>query len=86
MFNQLDKNLKHAGMLFVRMTSNIGLNLNEITSTGVYFLPDDSNRYLITRKRINELLRDFQYEFVEPVKTVNVNDSRCMTTLVFRKK
>jgi tellurite methyltransferase len=85
MFSQLNQNLKPGGLLFIRMTSDIGLNFEGNTNTGVYLLPDNSYRYLITRKRISELLREFQYELLDPIKTVNVNDLRCMTTLVFRK-
>lgn len=85
MFRQLDKNLNKDGMLFIRMTSDIGLKLNETSTDGVYLIPDNSKRYLITREKIDELICSYSYELIEPVKTVNVNDLRYMTTLVFRK-
>ena len=85
MFDQLNRNLNQGGMLFIRMTSNIGLGISDTNNTGVYLLPDHSYRYLITREKINELILKYQYQLDEPVKTVNVNDLRYMTTLVFRK-
>lgn len=86
MFAELIRVLKINGTLFIRMTSNIGIEnkIKEI-SDGVYTIPDGSTRFLINKKMINMLLKKFNLSFLEPVKTVNVNDLRCMTTLVFKK-
>lgn len=87
MFGELVRVLKLNGSLFVRMTSNIGIEdcVKELGS-GQHLMPDGTQRYLITREMINQLLRQYQLSFLEPVKTVNVSDKRCMTTLVLSKK
>ena len=85
MFESLNNNLKPGGLLFIRMTSNIGLDLENVNSSGVYLLPDNSRRYLITKNKIEEVRQKYPLRLEEPIKTVNVNDLRCMTTLVFRK-
>ncbi len=86
MFTEMIRVLKPQGQLFIRMASDIGLNGHKTNDTsGRYFLPDGSIRYLITQQKINELTEVFNLEFIEPIKTTNVNNLRCMTTLVFRK-
>ena len=86
MFDKLISLLKSKGTLFIRMTSNIGLDLKKPNETGVYQLPDLSTRYLITEERIADLLKEYSLELKEPKKTVNVNNLRCMTTLVMIKQ
>lgn len=85
-FKKLYTLLQPEGMLFIRMTSNIGLeSLTPENKPGVYQLPDDSTRYLITRKRVDELISHYNLTLIEPVKTVNVDGLRCMTTLVLKR-
>jgi tellurite methyltransferase len=85
MFSALVALLQEDGVLFIRMTSDIGLKLTEVGRNGVYILPDGSTRYLITRSQIDKLLVRHELELLEPVKTVKVEELRSMTTLVFRK-
>jgi len=86
MFGELMRVLRVNGSLFIRMTSNIGIEskINEI-SDGVYHIPDGSRRFLITKELIDQLMKKHHLSFLEPLKTVNVNDIRCMTTLVLKK-
>lgn len=78
---------KTGGSLFIRMTSDIGIEDKVFeVSEGQYQIPDGSIRYLLKRKAIPELLSKYNLSLVEPVKTVNVEDKRCMTTLVLRKE
>lgn len=87
MFAEMTRVLKPQGQLFIRMASDIGLNGHKTNDTsGKYFLPDGSIRYLITQGMIKKLTETFSLEFIEPIKTTNVSDLRCMTTLVLRKK
>ena len=67
------------------MTSDIGLNLNRSSEDGVYELPDQTSRYLITERKIRDLLNKYSFQLKEPIKTVNVNNLRFMTTLVMTK-
>ncbi len=86
MFAKLVGLLGVNGILFIRMTSDIGIeSLLKNGDNGVYNLPDGSSRYLITRSKIDELIEKHALNFLEPVKTVNVDNLRCMTTLVVNK-
>lgn len=79
--------LKRDGIFFIRMASNIGIeHLVELNDDGKAMLPDGSFRYLLTRGSINELISKYRFAYPEPVKTVNVQDQRCMTTLVLKKE
>jgi tellurite methyltransferase len=73
-------------ILFVRMTSDIGLpDTTEDQGNGRYLIPDGSVRFLLTRGLIEQIVDKFSWQLIEPVKTTVVDDVRCMTTLVFRK-
>ncbi|MFT6922346.1 MAG: tellurite methyltransferase [Crocinitomicaceae bacterium] len=85
MFGKLIDLLNPGGILFIRMTSDIGMDFKEKTSTGVYQLPDLSQRYLISETKIKDLINSYPIELKEPIKTVNVNNLRWMTTLVITK-
>jgi tellurite methyltransferase len=86
MFTELARVLKPGGTLFIRMASNIGIeNLVVSISAGVYNIPDGSTRFLLTKPLLEKLLKDHPFELIEPLKTVNVADIRCMTTLVLQK-
>jgi tellurite methyltransferase len=83
MFSELIRVLKPAGSLFIRMASDIGIE-NKILplGDGRFSLPDGTDRFLLTKPLIEELLNGFSITLAEPVKTTNVQDIRCMTTLV----
>jgi len=86
MFQGMVRVLKPEGSLFIRMTSAIGIENSIVPiSDGVFHVPDGSTRFLLTRMIIQKLLNDHPIILIEEVKTVNVNDIRCMTTLVFKK-
>ncbi|MFT5779094.1 MAG: tellurite methyltransferase [Crocinitomicaceae bacterium] len=84
MFKALVGLLKDDGILFIRMTSDIGLKLQYPGTSGVYYLQDRSTRYLIKRSRIDELLVEHKLQLLEPVKTVKVEELRSMTTLILK--
>lgn len=83
---EIDRVMDREAILFIRMASNIGLTakLKELGG-GRYVIPDGSARFLLTRELIQEMTAHFGWELLEPVKTTNVQDVRCMTTLVLRK-
>ncbi|MEO9532218.1 MAG: class I SAM-dependent methyltransferase [Crocinitomicaceae bacterium] len=86
MFEALCNSLAHHGILFIRMTSNIGLeNKIELEENGRCQLPDLSERYVITRKQIDDLCSYHGLQLIEPVKTVKVEELRSMTTIVLQK-
>ena len=86
MFSELVRVLKKDGSLFIRMTSDIGIEgKSTLLQDGVYFLPDQSERFLLTRALLNEMLTTHQLSLLEHVKSTNVNDLRSMITLVLMK-
>jgi ubiquinone/menaquinone biosynthesis C-methylase UbiE len=86
MFNELDRVLQPNGALFIRMTSDIGLTGHSHLKDGVYDLPDGSQRFLLNASFIDEIIANKGYSKTEPIKTVLVDDLRCMTTLVLKKE
>lgn len=86
MISEMVRVLKPSGSLFIRMTSDIGIEENvKLVKDGVYDLPDGSRRFLLTRTLLAEIMRKNKLSFLEPLKTVNVNDIRCMSTVVLTK-
>ena len=86
MFNALLNLMGNAGILFIRMTSNMATKYNyEINEKGIAYLPDQSYRYLLTQDKLSSLLSKYRLHLIEPLKTVNVDNLRCMTTLVISK-
>lgn len=86
MFSALIASLNEFGILFVRMTSNIGLEAHiQLDVNGRCELPDLSNRYVITRNQIEDLRLTYSLKLIEPVKSLKVEDLRTMSTIVFRK-
>ncbi|WP_299431333.1 bifunctional 2-polyprenyl-6-hydroxyphenol methylase/3-demethylubiquinol 3-O-methyltransferase UbiG [uncultured Aquimarina sp.] len=86
MFSELLRVLKPSGTLFIRMTSDIGIE-NKIThiGEGVYRLGDESDRFLLTKELLSLLMEEHQLSFLEPLKSTNVHDLRSMSTLVLQK-
>ncbi len=83
MFGELVRCLKPGSMLFVRMTSDIGIEEKVAPlESGRFFLPDGTERFLLTRKILLELVQRHSLIYLEEFKTVNVNDLRCMSTLI----
>ena len=86
MFSELNRVLKPGGSSFIRSASDIGIE-NKIVSLGDgrFSLPDGTDRFLLTKTLIEDVLNIFPMALAEPVKTTNVQDMRCMTTLVLVK-
>jgi len=87
MMEEMVRVLKPSGSLFIRMTSDIGIeNKVKAIENGVYLIPDGSTRFLLTPTLLHSMLQENNLSFIEPLKTVNVDNVRCMTTLVLMKK
>jgi tellurite methyltransferase len=86
MIAEMVRVLKPSGSLFIRMASDIGIE-DRVRSVGegVYDLPDGSRRFLLTRALLADTMQENKLSFLEPFKTVNVSDTRCMSTLVLTK-
>lgn len=83
---ELIRVLKTGGSLFIRMTSDVGIEDKVIPAAqGNYYIPDGSKRFLLTKNLLKYCLDTYPIELAEPFKTVNVEDMRCMSTIVFKK-
>ena len=86
MFAELVRALKPKGSLFIRMTSSIGIEKRvKSLSNGLYVLPDETTRFLLTREALKKQMRIHKLSFLEPLKTVIVDDLRAMSTIVLTK-
>lgn len=87
MIKEMVRVLKPSGSLFIRMTSDIGIE-NKVMpiENGVYHIPDGSTRFLLTPTLLHSMMQENNLSFIEPLKTVNVDNVRCMSTLVLMKE
>jgi len=78
--------LKPGGLLFSRLTSDIGVkDLVKPMGNGRYLLPDESERYLVSHHYLIEKTAALGGQLAEFIKTTNVHNLRAMTTWVVRK-
>lgn len=86
MVDAMWESLAPGGIFFARLTSSIGIEKHVTPlGDGRYRQGDGTDRYLVT---LDDLLRttdDLGGELLDPVKTVNVQNLRCMTTWVVTK-
>ena len=86
MLDEMWRVLKAGGMLFARLASSIGIEeLIKPTVTGRYLLPDGTERFLVDEEMLAAASERLKASRVEPLKTTNVENLRCMTTWVVRK-
>jgi tellurite methyltransferase len=79
--------LKPGGLLFCRLASTIGMEPRMRRVAGRRFkLPDGTERYLVDEALLIELTRTLGGELLDPLKTTVVQNQRCMTTWVVRKR
>jgi len=86
MVQEIIRVVKPKGNIFIRMTSNFGIEEKvQSIGNGVYQLPDHSTRFLLDASILEELQKNNSIQFLEPLKTVNVNNMRCMSNLILSK-
>lgn len=86
MLDEMLRVLKPSGTLFARLASNIGIEKKVVkVAADRYLLPDGSERFLVDEKMLIEATEKFDGSLLEPIKTTNVQNLRCMTTWVVRK-
>jgi len=85
--HELWRVLKQGGLLLCRLASSIGLEKHIRHISGRrYWLPDGSRRFLVDEAMLLSLTSSLKAELVEPIKTTNVQNLRCMTTWCLRKR
>lgn len=85
-FAEMWRVLKPGGTFFARLASSIGIEDRLIpTSNGRFMMPDGSERFIVDEKILREATATVSGRFLEPIKTTNVENLRCMTTWVIVK-
>ena len=86
MLREMWRVLKPSGILFVRLASTIGIeNKVEKLAEQRYLLPDGSERFLVDEEMLLKATESLGGMLVEPIKTTNVQNLRCMTTWIVQK-
>lgn len=87
MFAELVRVLRPGGSLFIRTATDRGLAVPpEPLGQGRYRLRDGSDRFLMTLVSLDRLMHRHRLHFLEPFKTVLVEDLRSMAVLVLGKE
>jgi tellurite methyltransferase len=73
------------GMFFARLASNIGLEAVVGSAGRRVRLPDGSDRFLVDQAMLLERTERLGGRLLDPIKTTNVQQQRCMTTWCLRK-
>ena len=86
MVREMWRVLKHGGIFFARLASSIGIEEKIQWLEGRrYHLPDGSDRFLVDEQLLLLTTESLGGEFIEPLKTVIVQNMRSMTTWCLRK-
>ncbi len=86
MLREMWRVLKPSGVLFARLASTIGIEDKvEKIAEHRYLLPDGSERFLVDEEMLLKATENLGGSFIEPIKTTNVQNLRCMTTWIIGK-
>lgn len=86
MISEIHRVLKPGGFFWFRMCTGFGgiLEKSQDLGAGKYLLPDESERFVLQTKEMEQLI-EMGFEFVEAPKTVLVLDQREMGVFLLRK-
>lgn len=86
MFGEMWRVLKSGGLFFARLASSIGIEDKiQLIEDRRYLLLDGSERFLVNEELLFSITEKAHGTFIEPIKTTNVQNLRCMTTWVLQK-
>ncbi len=79
--------LDFGGILFVRLASDIGIEnlVKPPLGNKTFLLPDGSTRFLVNQEMLLDYTQKLNAKLLDPIKTTNVQNLRCMTTWVIQK-
>ena len=83
--SELWRVLRPGGMLFCRLGSRIGMDFEPIRAN-IFRVGDGSEWFLVDEDMLLDLTEELNAVLVDPLKTTIVQDYRCMTTWVLRKR
>jgi SAM-dependent methyltransferase len=85
MLKDLWRVVRPGGMLFCRLGSRIGMNFEHLRGN-IFRISDGSEWFLVDERMLLRLTDELNAVLVDPLKTTIVQDYRCMTTWVMRKR
>jgi SAM-dependent methyltransferase len=85
MLKELWRVLRPGGMLFCRLGSRIGMNFERLRGN-IFRINDGSEWFLVDEAELMQMTTQMNAVLVDPLKTTIVQDHRCMTTWVLRKR
>ena len=85
MLAELWRVLRPGGMLFCRLGSRIGMSFPQLRGN-IYRVGDGQEWFLVDEPMLLRLTQEMNAVLVDPLKTTIVQDYRCMTTWVLRKR
>jgi ubiquinone/menaquinone biosynthesis C-methylase UbiE len=77
--------LRPGGLLFCRLASRIGMDFPRAEGD-LYLMPDGQHWFLVDEDMLLGLTSELNAVLVDPLKTTIVQNHRCMTTWVLRKR
>ena len=85
MVEELWRVVRPGGLLFSRLGSRIGMNFERLRPN-IYRINDGSEWFLVDEAELMHMTQQLNAVMVDPLKTTIVQDYRCMTTWVLRKR
>jgi len=85
MVSELWRVLRPGGLLFCRLGSHIGMEFERVRKN-IYRIGDGSEWFLVDEAALLNMTQQMNGLLVDPLKTTIVQDFRCMTTWVVRKR
>lgn len=86
MVREMWRVLRPGGLFFARLASVIGLEVEvRLDENRRVRLPDGSERFVVDEALLLRWTGELGGELLDPIKTTNVQNLRCMTTWVLRK-
>jgi tellurite methyltransferase len=85
MLDGLWQALRPGGMLFCRLGSRIGMDFERVREN-IFVVGDGSEWFLVDEEMLLQITDEMNAVLVDPLKTTIVQDYRCMTTWVLRKR
>jgi SAM-dependent methyltransferase len=78
--------LAPGGLFFARLATSIGLERHLSSTVGRVRLPDGSERFVVDESTLLRCTSTLGGALLDPLKTTNVQNMRCMTTWVLEKQ
>jgi len=85
MLQEMWRVLAPGGLFFARLATSIGLERYLASTTGRVRLPDGSERFVVDERTLLAWTSRLGGTLADPIKTTNVDNTRCMTTWVMEK-